>query len=93
MSSIKACYFYAPTWENPPYGHIRLGNVLSRVDEPQESLLEPKHLIEIDEEAVSTMRKEECVLVQDKDSGKKLSIVAKFLNVARLELGPNGNKL
>ncbi len=38
MSNIAHYYFYAPTWDYPPGGPIKLGSVISTVKQPEIAL-------------------------------------------------------
>ena len=38
MANRERLYFYAPTWDSPPDGPIRLGNVLTSVTKPDRPL-------------------------------------------------------
>lgn len=38
MEGQVAYFFYAPTWDFPPEGPIKLGNVLTSVEKPEQPL-------------------------------------------------------
>lgn len=88
-------FFFSPTWDYPPDGPIQLGNVLTSVEEPQQSLLPLQLLIKIKNEEKFRTIKHEYRYSKEKAQEGKFSIVTKFLSSIMglgVDLGPNASK-
>lgn len=77
MANRVPFFFYAPTWDFPPDGPIKLGNVLASLKTPEMPLHTTPLLIE--DEALST-EKHEVEISTEKLREGKFSIITKFLS-------------
>ncbi|KAK6206545.1 hypothetical protein LQW54_007615 [Pestalotiopsis sp. IQ-011] len=77
MADRQKFFFYAPTWDYPPNGPIKLGNVLSSVGTPQRPLICMPP--EDDNDIFSTL-KTNAEYAQEKLVSGKFSILTKFLS-------------
>ena len=78
MANRQATYFYAPTWDYPPDGPIRLGNVISSVKEPHRPRF---YCPPSDESDVSKLEKKSVQYTKEKSKSGRFSILTKFLSI------------
>lgn len=78
MANRDLFYFYAPTWDYPPEGPIKLGNVISSVKKPHIPLI---HSPPTEETGVFKTEKKKAQYTTEKLRSGKFSILTKFLSV------------
>ncbi|KAM0229214.1 hypothetical protein ACHAP5_011721 [Fusarium lateritium] len=78
MANREFFYFYAPTWDYPPEGPIKLGNVLSSVKRPHLPLLTAPPS---DEAGIFKTEKKSVEYTKEKLRSGRFSILTKFLSV------------
>lgn len=78
MANRDFFYFYAPTWDYPPEGPIKLGNVISSVKKPHIPLT---HSSPTEETGVFKTEKKKVQYTTEKLRSGKFSILTKFLSV------------
>ncbi|EHA52308.1 hypothetical protein MGG_05802 [Pyricularia oryzae 70-15] len=78
MSNRVLQYFYAPTWDYPPAGPIKLGNVLMSIKKPENPLFTAPLPTA---EEVFTMNKTDVEFSTEKLNGGHLTILTKFLSI------------
>lgn len=78
MSNCVLQYFYAPTWDYPPAGPIKLGNVLMSIKKPENPLFTAPLPTA---EEVFTMNKTDVEFSTEKLNGGHLTILTKFLSI------------
>jgi hypothetical protein len=76
MANNQICFFYAPTWDYPPGGPIKLGNVISSVKNPHHAL----HCVPPEGTDVFSTSKRSVQYTKEKLRGGKFSILTKFLS-------------
>lgn len=76
MANNQICFFYAPTWDYPPSGPIKLGNVIASVKNPQRAL----HCAPPAGSNVFSTSKDSVQYTKEKMRGGKFSIITKFLS-------------
>lgn len=78
MANHVPSFFYAPTWDIPPEGPIKLGNVIGSLKTPEL----PLHTAQLptNEEVYST-EKREIEFSYERMLEAKFSIVTKFMSV------------
>lgn len=76
MANREFCFFYAPTWDYPPGGPIKLGSVITSVKKPQRPLFSPPA-----PEDVFSTEKKSVQYTKEKLRRGKFSILTKFLSV------------
>lgn len=77
MANRDFFFFYAPTWDYPPNGPIKLGNVISSVKKPQRPLFSAP--LPEDSDVFSTQQKS-VQYTKEKLRRGKFSILTKFLS-------------
>lgn len=78
MANREFYYFYAPTWDNPPNGPIKLGNVISSVKEPHRPrFYHPPS----DDSDITKVEKKSVQYTKEKFKSGRFSILTKFLGV------------
>lgn len=77
MSNRVFYYFYAPTWDYPPDGPIKLGNVLMSIKTAENPLFTAPLP---SEEEVFSRNKNDVEYSVEKLRGGKFSILTKFLS-------------
>ncbi|KAL6922972.1 hypothetical protein ACHAPO_011726 [Fusarium lateritium] len=78
MANREFYYFYAPTWDNPPDGPIKLGNVISSVKEPHRPrFYHPPS----DDSDITKLEKKSVQYTKEKLKSGRFSILTKFLSV------------
>ncbi|KAF4960852.1 hypothetical protein FGADI_685 [Fusarium gaditjirri] len=78
MANREFYYFYAPTWDNPPNGPIKLGNVISSVKEPHRPrFYHPPS----DDSDITKLEKKSVQYTKEKLKSGRFSILTKFLSV------------
>jgi hypothetical protein len=83
MSNHAYSYFYAPSWDYPPRGPIKIGNVLTSMLQPERPLFAFEDLG--DDEAWTTT-KTQVEFSKSKLNAGKFSILTKFLHVLGIGL-------
>ncbi|KAJ4003172.1 hypothetical protein NW752_011654 [Fusarium irregulare] len=78
MANREATYFYAPTWDNPPDGPIKLGNVISSVKEPHRPRF---YCPPSDESDLNKLEKKSVQYTKEKSKSGRFSILTKFLSI------------
>ncbi|KAI7763870.1 hypothetical protein LZL87_006252 [Fusarium oxysporum] len=78
MANRDFFYFYAPTWDYPPEGPIKLGNVISSVKRPHIPLINSPPT---EETGVFKSEKKKVQYTTEKLRSGKFSILTKFLSV------------
>ncbi|KAM0193386.1 hypothetical protein ACHAPA_004424 [Fusarium lateritium] len=78
MANREFFYFYAPTWDYPPEGPIKLGNVLSSVKRPHLPLFTAPPSDETD---IFKTEKKSVEYTKEKLRSGRFSILTKFLSV------------
>ncbi|KAL5591555.1 hypothetical protein FOVSG1_010444 [Fusarium oxysporum f. sp. vasinfectum] len=78
MANRDFFYFYAPTWDYPPEGPIKLGNVITSVEKPHIPLI---HSPPTEETGVFKTEKKKVQYTTEKLRSGKFSILTKFLSV------------
>lgn len=77
MANRIPCFFYAPTWDFPPDGPIKLGNVIASVKTPELPLCTAQPLAEDD---VYSTEKRTVEFSYEKLREGRFSILTKFLS-------------
>jgi hypothetical protein len=77
MANRQYFFFYAPTWDYPPGGPIKLGNVITSVKKPERRL----HCAPPDASGVFSTEKKSVEYTKDKLRSGKLSILTKLSGV------------
>jgi hypothetical protein len=77
MANNQVCFFYAPTWDYPPGGPIKLGNVIASVKNPHRAL----HCVPPEGADVFSTSKHSVQYTKEKMRGGKFSILTKFLSL------------
>ncbi|KAI0101216.1 hypothetical protein F4814DRAFT_108471 [Daldinia grandis] len=78
MANRTSYFFYAPTWDYPPNGPIKLGNVLTSLKRPERPLYTATPLADAD---VFSSEKSQVEFSREKLNSGQFSIVTKFLSV------------
>lgn len=75
MANPVPCFFYVPTWDYPPEGPVKLGNVITSVKKPEQALYSapPADIFITDKTSVE--------YTKDKLRSGRFSILTKFLSV------------
>jgi hypothetical protein len=77
MANQVLYYFYAPTWDFPPNGPIKLGNVIASLKKPERPLyVTPSP----DDSEVFSTTKTHVEYSREKSRSGKFSILTKFLS-------------
>lgn len=76
MANIEREYYFAPTWDYPPGGPIKLGNIISSVKKPHRPLatLEPTATDLI------TTQKSSVTYSDERSKSGEFSLLTKFLS-------------
>ncbi|KAI1658709.1 hypothetical protein F4813DRAFT_388475 [Daldinia decipiens] len=77
MANRTSYFFYAPTWDYPPNGPIKLGNVLTSLKKPERPLCTAAPLADAD---VFSSEKTQVEFSRDKLNSGQFSILTKFLS-------------
>ncbi|KAI0850771.1 hypothetical protein F5Y00DRAFT_260221 [Daldinia vernicosa] len=77
MANRTSYFFYAPTWDYPPNGPIKLGNVLTSLKKPERPLYTAAPLVDAD---VFSSEKSQVEFSREKLNSGQFSIVTKFLS-------------
>ncbi|KAM0546215.1 hypothetical protein ACHAPJ_011001 [Fusarium lateritium] len=78
MANREFFYFYAPTWDSPPNGPIKLGNVISSVKRPDQPLFCYPPSEDTD---IFKTEKKSVQYAKEKLKSGRFSILTKFLSV------------
>ncbi|KIL92962.1 hypothetical protein FAVG1_04143 [Fusarium avenaceum] len=78
MANRECYYFYAPTWDNPPNGPIKLGNVISSVKEPHRPRFYHPPSADSD---ITKLETKSVQYTKEKFKSGRFSILTKFLSV------------
>ncbi|EFX03244.1 hypothetical protein CMQ_3173 [Grosmannia clavigera kw1407] len=78
MANRQYFYFYAPTWDFPPDGPIKLGNVITSVKRPERAMYRAPPP---DDSDVFSTQKKDVVYTEEKLKGGKFSVLTKFLSI------------
>ncbi|KAF9774412.1 hypothetical protein IL306_007594 [Fusarium sp. DS 682] len=78
MANREFYYFYAPTWDYPPDGPIKLGNVISSVKKPHRPLINSPPT---ENAGVYKTEKNKVQYTREKLRSGKFSILIKFLSI------------
>ncbi|UKZ74548.1 hypothetical protein TrVFT333_002218 [Trichoderma virens FT-333] len=77
MANNQNLFFYAPTWDYPPNGPIKLGNVLTSVKKPER----PLHCVPPTESDVFSTKKMSVGHDKDQLRNEKFSILVRFFSI------------
>ena len=77
MANTQPVFFYAPTWDYPVDGPIKLGNVVTSVKTPQRFL----HCVAPEGSDVFSSKKSSVEYTKEKLRSGKFSILTKFLSI------------
>lgn len=80
MANHQYFFFYAPTWDYPPGGPIKLGNIIASVKTPHR----PIHYAPLEGVDISSTKKGTTEYTKEKFRGGKFSVLTKFLSVLGL---------
>lgn len=91
MANRVPCFFYAPTWDFPPGGPIKLGNVLASVKTPELPLYTAR--LPAEDEVFSTEKRQVEFSLEKQREGK-FSIVTRFLSFlgVGVDVGTSGSR-
>ncbi|KAH6950810.1 hypothetical protein DER45DRAFT_619338 [Fusarium avenaceum] len=78
MANRQLFYFYAPTWDYPPEGPIKLGNVITSIKKPHISLA---NVLPSQDTGVFKTEKKSVQYTEEKLTTGGFSILTKFLSV------------
>ncbi|KAJ3958536.1 hypothetical protein N0V92_004864 [Colletotrichum tropicale] len=78
MANREFVFFYAPTWDYPPEGPIKLGNIITSVKKPH---LPISCIPPLDEDGVFRTQKRSVKYTKEKMQSGKFSILTKFLSI------------
>ncbi|KAF4338101.1 hypothetical protein FBEOM_8000 [Fusarium beomiforme] len=78
MANREFFYFYAPTWDYPPHGPIKLGNIISSVKKPHIPLI---NCPPAEDAGVYKTEKKKVQYTKEKLTSGKFSVLTKFLSV------------
>ncbi|KAL1596527.1 hypothetical protein SLS60_009174 [Paraconiothyrium brasiliense] len=76
MANTVPEYYFAPTWDYPPEGPIKLGNIISSSKKPHRPLA---NLVPVDTDVMTT-NKESVTYSKEKMRSRDFSILASFLS-------------
>lgn len=79
MANREFFYFYAPTWDFPPDGPIKLGNVLKSLDKPERPIC--CYPPPSDPQSLLRTTKSDVHYTKEKLKSGKFSLLTKFLSV------------
>lgn len=82
MANSQNLFFYAPTWDYPPEGPIKLGNVITSVKKPER----PLHCVPPADSDVFSTKKKNVQHTKDEAQNEKFSILVKFFNILGLDI-------
>lgn len=82
MANNQNLFFYAPTWDYPPNGPIKLGNVLTSVKKPER----PLHCVPPTESDVFSTKKMSVGHDKDQLRNEKFSILVRFFSIFGLDV-------
>jgi hypothetical protein len=91
MANPVFYFFYAPTWDYPPEGPIKLGNVITSIKTPEQALYTAP--LPTGSEVFSS-EKSHVEFSKEKLRGGKFSILTKFLSIlgVGVDMGANWEK-
>ncbi|KAL6409158.1 hypothetical protein AUP68_05528 [Ilyonectria robusta] len=78
MANREFFFFYPPTWDFPPGGPIKLGNIITSVKKPQRPL---SHSPPLEDSDIFKTEKRSVQYTKEKLRRGKFSILTKFFNV------------
>ncbi|CZR48815.1 uncharacterized protein FPRO_03864 [Fusarium proliferatum ET1] len=78
MANPQFYYFYAPTWDYPPEGPIKLGNVITSIKKPHISLA---NIVPSQDIGVFKTEKKSVQYTQEKLISGSFSILTRFLSI------------
>ncbi|KAF8866266.1 hypothetical protein BDZ45DRAFT_640399 [Acephala macrosclerotiorum] len=84
MANQVFYYFYAPTWEYPPAGPIKIGNVITSIKKPEQPLYTAPLPLESE---VYLSTKSHVEYSKEKSREGKFSILTKFLSILGFGVG------
>ncbi|PNP41582.1 hypothetical protein TGAMA5MH_06511 [Trichoderma gamsii] len=82
MANNQNLFFYAPTWDYPPDGPIKLGNVITSVKKPER----PLHCVPPTDSDVFSTKKTNVKHTRDEAQNENFSILVKFFNILGLDI-------
>ncbi|KAL9485049.1 hypothetical protein ACSS6W_003838 [Trichoderma asperelloides] len=82
MANTQNLFFYAPTWDYPPDGPIKLGNVITSVKKPER----PLHRVPPTDSDIFSTKKTNVKHAQDESQNEKFSILVKFFHLFGLDV-------
>ncbi|KAM0512691.1 hypothetical protein ACHAPE_008570 [Trichoderma viride] len=82
MANNQHLFFYAPTWDYPPDGPIKLGNVITSVQKPER----PLHCAPPTDSDVFSTKKTNVKHTKDEAQNEKFSILVKFFTILGLDV-------
>ncbi|KAF6829307.1 hypothetical protein CMUS01_08227 [Colletotrichum musicola] len=77
MANRERCFFYAPTWDCPPNGPIKLGNVIPSVKKPHRAL----SCVSPEDSTLLKTEKKTFQYTKEKLRSGRFSILTKFLSI------------
>ncbi|KAJ0350325.1 hypothetical protein KNSL1_003996 [Colletotrichum chrysophilum] len=78
MANREFVFFYAPTWDYPPEGPIKLGNIITSVKKPH---LPISCIPPLEEDGIFRTQKRSVKYTKEKMRSGKFSILTKFLSI------------
>ncbi|KAL7916638.1 hypothetical protein GGI35DRAFT_47718 [Trichoderma velutinum] len=82
MANNQHLFFYAPTWDYPPNGPIKLGNVITSVKKPER----PLHCVPPPSSDVFSTKKMSVEHTKDELQNERFSILVKFFSIFGLNV-------
>ncbi|KAL6796178.1 hypothetical protein GGI42DRAFT_96293 [Trichoderma sp. SZMC 28013] len=82
MANNQNVFFYAPTWDYPPNGPIKLGNVITSVRKPERSL----HWIPPSDSDIFSTKKMSVEHTKDQLQSERFSILVRFFSIFGLNV-------
>ncbi|OPB38931.1 hypothetical protein A0O28_0020370 [Trichoderma guizhouense] len=82
MANNQSLFFYAPTWDYPPNGPIKLGNVITSVKKPER----PLHCVPPLDSDVFSTKKMSVEHTKDQQQNERFSILVRFFSIFGLNV-------
>ncbi|PTB60109.1 hypothetical protein M431DRAFT_514598 [Trichoderma harzianum CBS 226.95] len=82
MANNQNLFFYAPTWDYPPNGPIKLGNVITSVKKPER----PLHCVPPSDSDIFSTKKMSFEHTKDQLQNQRFSILVRFFSIFGLNV-------
>lgn len=82
MANNQNLFFYAPTWDYPPDGPIKLGNVITSVKKPER----PLHWVPPTDSDIFSTKKMSVEHTKDQLRSDRFSILIRFFSIFGLNV-------